>query len=115
MKAILLKALPVILLLSVGLSLGYLIAPKQDKSIKKEFERQKKELLSQIQQNHILQKRLASHDSVWTKIVQLHKDSLILERKTTTRLHNENKRLKNRPVPNWSAPELDSIISSIIR
>lgn len=115
MKAILLKALPLILLLLVGLSLGYLIAPKQDKQIKKELESQKKALLLQIQQTHILQKRIASHDSVWTKIVQLHKDSLTTERKNTTRLHNENKRLKNRPVPNWSAPELDTLISAIVR
>jgi len=115
MKAILLKALPVILLLSVGLSLGYLIAPKQDKSIKRELERQKKEIQSQVQQIQALQKQVADKDSIWTKTVQLHKDSLIIERKTTTRLHYENKRLKNRPVPNWSAPQLDSIIGTIIR
>lgn len=115
MKAILLKALPVILLLSVGLSLGYLIAPKQDKQIKKELERQKKEIQSQVQQIQSLQKEIAAKDSIWTKTVQLHKDSLITERKTTTRLHHENKRLKNRPIPNWSHADLDSIIGTIIR
>lgn len=101
--------------LVIGLTLGYLIAPKQDKQIKKELEQQKKELRAQIQQNRVLQKRIAAHDSLWTKVVQLHQDSLKNERKTTTRLHHENKRLKNRPVPDWTAPELDSIISAIIR
>ena len=105
----------VLITLAVGLGVGYLIAPKQDKQIKKEFERQKKEIQSQIQRIQSLQKEVAFKDSVWTKVVQLQKDSLILERKTTTRLHHENKRLKNRPVPNWSAPELDSIIGTIIR
>lgn len=99
----------------MGLAIGYLIAPRSDKSYKKELERQRDEIILHIQQTEILKKEITAHDSLWTKYVQKQKDSLATERKTTTRLHYENKRLKNRPVPNWSSHDLDSIIGSIVR
>jgi len=68
-----------------------------------------------LQKIDSIKKVVAAKDSLWTKYIQKQKDSLAIERKISTRLYNENKRLKNRPVPNWSAPQLDSIIGTIIR
>jgi hypothetical protein len=93
---------------------GFLLTPKQDKEYLHELERKKAEYFQALKDVDVLKKRLASHDSVWSVISKRHKDSLAIERKNLTLLKNENKRLKNRPVPNWTSAELDSIISTII-
>ena len=98
----------------VGITVGFILTPKADKEYVQELERKQAEYFQILKDVEVLKKRLASHDSVWTEISRRHKDSLANERKVTNSLKNENKRLKNRPVPNWSHAELDSIIGTII-
>jgi len=106
-----LKLLAVLLL---GVTVGFLLTPKQDKEYIQDLERKRAEYFQNLKEMDILKKRLHSHDSVWMEISKRHKDTLEIQQKNLTLLKNENKRLKNRPVPNWTSQELDSVISIII-
>jgi len=103
-----------VLILAAGMFIGSLLTPRPDREYINDLERKKEAYFRSLKEVEILKKRLHSHDSVWTEISKRHKDSLASERKRLMILKNENKRLKNRPVPNWSSTELDSIISTII-
>ena len=98
----------------MGALVGFFLTPRPDREYILDLERKKEAYFRSLKEIEVLKKRIASHDSVWTEISRRHKDSLEVERKKTIMLKNENKRLKNRPVPDWSSDELDSIISTVI-
>lgn len=100
--------------LILGFLTGLILVQQSNKEYKKELTRAKKDYIQSLKEIESLKKRIASHDSIWSEISRKHKDSLEIERKNTTILRNENRRLKNRPVPNWTNDDLDSLISTII-
>ena len=94
--------------------MGFFLTPRPDREYILDLERKKEAYFRSLKEIEVLKKRIVSHDSVWTEISRRHRDSLVNERKITSTLKHENKRLKNRPVPDWSSDELDSIIGTVI-
>lgn len=74
-----------------------------------------RELIDRIDDLKSLQQQVAAREQYWMGRYEATKDSLNLANRKTKQWQIEYEKLKNRPVPHWSARDLDTLIESIIR
>lgn len=109
--------LPVLLIvfLAVGLSLGYIFTPKKDVAYEQSIEAQ---LLHERNMVTELFKKVANaeaREKKWMEIEMLYVDSLKVSRKETSSWKKVYANINKTAAPKYSEPELDTLISAIIR
>lgn len=98
-----------------GIALGYVFAPKKDVAYEQSIEAQ---LLHERNQVEEFRKKLNNakrRDSVWFAIEMQYKDSLDHSRYEAIKAKKIYANINNTPAPKWTEPELDTLVSTIIR
>lgn len=109
--------LPIIIIVSliVGISIGNILTPKKDVAYEQYLEGQinneKVQAIEWMKKATNAQKR----EKLWLSIEMQYKDSLERSRKETSKWIKIYANIKNTPTPKYTEPQLDSIISAIIR
>ena len=109
--------LPFLLLvfLMAGLSLGYIFTPKKDVIYEQSIEAQLEHSRNHVEELHKKMRNADRRDSVWLSIEMQYKDSLGHARKETFQWKKIYANISNTPTPKYNEPQLDTLISAIIR
>lgn len=107
--------LTLLTLLGVGISIGYLLTPKKDVAYEQHLEAQISHEKHLAEEALKKAKNYQKREELWMQIEKKYIDSLKTSRKETSSWRNKYANINHIAAPKYSEPELDSLISSIIR
>lgn len=101
-----------ILILLIGII--FLFVRNPEAGWKKELQKEQRQLKQDVELKKKEIEKLKLQSEALNNQIEKVRDSVKVQSKATQKLRIENEKLKNRPVPDWSNNELDSIISTIV-